>query len=65
MHHHYSKGNYGLYFNFWDRLMGTNHPNYEKEFLKVAKRAKDQKLLLTEDKQPFTEKQQSIINEYV
>ncbi|MFA6084648.1 sterol desaturase family protein [Mucilaginibacter sp.] len=22
-HHHYFKGNYGLYFTFWDRLMGT------------------------------------------
>lgn len=22
-HHHYSKGNFGFYFTFWDRLMGT------------------------------------------
>jgi len=32
MHHHYSKGNYGLYFNIWDRLMSTNHKRYIEEF---------------------------------
>ncbi len=32
MHHHYGTSNYGLYFNIWDRLLHTNHPNYEKEF---------------------------------
>jgi len=32
MHHHYGKGNYGLYFNIWDKLLKTNHPHYEKEF---------------------------------
>ncbi|PZR34708.1 MAG: sterol desaturase [Azospira oryzae] len=35
MHHHYGKGNYGLYFNIWDRLLKTNHPQYEMEFAKV------------------------------
>ena len=29
MHHHYFKGNYGLYFRFWDRVMGTTHPKYQ------------------------------------
>jgi sterol desaturase/sphingolipid hydroxylase (fatty acid hydroxylase superfamily) len=32
MHHRYTHFNYGLYFNIWDRLMGTNHPRYEEEF---------------------------------
>lgn len=32
MHHHYGKGNYGLYFSLWDRLFNTLHPRYEKEF---------------------------------
>ncbi|WP_020534443.1 sterol desaturase family protein [Lewinella cohaerens] len=32
MHHHYSKGNYSLYFNWWDRWLGTNHPDYEATF---------------------------------
>ena len=36
MHHQYFKGNYGLYFNFWDRLMGTNHSQYEERFRRVT-----------------------------
>jgi len=31
-HHQYFKGNYGLYFLFWDRLMGTIRPDYEERF---------------------------------
>lgn len=33
LHHEKFKANYGLYFNVWDRLMGTNHRDYEKRFL--------------------------------
>jgi Delta7-sterol 5-desaturase len=29
MHHRHVHGNYSLYFNFWDRVMRTNHPDYE------------------------------------
>jgi sterol desaturase/sphingolipid hydroxylase (fatty acid hydroxylase superfamily) len=36
MHHRLVKCNYGLYFNFWDRIMGTNHPEYEKTYDKVT-----------------------------
>ncbi len=36
MHHRYVHCNYGLYFNLWDRLMGTNHPRYEEEFDRLA-----------------------------
>lgn len=32
MHHKYFKGNYGLYFRVWDRLMGTENPNYVKAY---------------------------------
>ncbi|MEO0896125.1 MAG: sterol desaturase family protein [Bacteroidota bacterium] len=32
LHHHKFKGNYGLYFRFWDRLMGTEHPDYVKTY---------------------------------
>lgn len=32
MHHSKFKGNYGLYFRFWDRIMGTEHPDYVKEY---------------------------------
>ena len=38
MHHEKMRGNYGLYFNFWDRLMGTNHADYEKRFHEVTSR---------------------------
>ena len=32
MHHQYFKGNYGLYFLFWDRMMGTIRPDYDERF---------------------------------
>jgi lathosterol oxidase len=38
MHHEKLRGNYGLYFNFWDRLMGTNHEEYERRFREVTSR---------------------------
>jgi sterol desaturase/sphingolipid hydroxylase (fatty acid hydroxylase superfamily) len=38
MHHEKMRGNYGLYFNLWDRLMGTNHPEYESRFREVTSR---------------------------
>ncbi len=31
-HHAHSRGNYGLYFRFWDRLMGTERADYEARF---------------------------------
>jgi Delta7-sterol 5-desaturase len=31
-HHQRMKWNFGLYFNVWDRLLGTNHPQYESTF---------------------------------
>ncbi len=36
MHHKYTRCNYGLYFNWWDKLMGTNHARYEEHFEQVA-----------------------------
>lgn len=38
-HHEKMRGNYGLYFNVWDRLMGTNHADYEKRFDEVTSRS--------------------------
>lgn len=38
-HHEKMRGNYGLYFNVWDRLMGTNHADYEKRFEEVTSRS--------------------------
>jgi Delta7-sterol 5-desaturase len=34
-HHQYFKGNYGLYFTIWDRLMGTLREDYDKKFDEV------------------------------
>jgi len=41
MHHHYNKSNFSLYFNFWDRLMGTLHKQYEVQFKNVARKARE------------------------
>lgn len=38
LHHSKFKGNYGLYFRVWDQLMGTEHPDYVKEYDKVQAR---------------------------
>ncbi|MBE7412289.1 MAG: sterol desaturase family protein [Leptospiraceae bacterium] len=38
MHHKYFHYNYGLYFNFWDRVMGTNHPKYFESFDEIKSR---------------------------
>ena len=43
MHHKYANSNYGLYFNFWDRLMGTNHVKYTEQFEEVKTRAQSMK----------------------
>lgn len=37
-HHEKMRGNYGLYFNVWDRIMGTNHKDYEARFAEVTNR---------------------------
>jgi Delta7-sterol 5-desaturase len=36
MHHESLKGNFGLYFNFWDRLMKTNHPEYDARLAQMT-----------------------------
>ncbi len=36
MHHRLVNCNYGLYFNFWDKWMGTNHKEYQKNFDRAA-----------------------------
>ena len=35
-HHQYFKGNYGLYFLFWDRWMGTIREDYDEAYDKVT-----------------------------
>lgn len=41
MHHRFVNCNYGLYFNFWDRILGTNHVRYEEEFEKIKTRVRE------------------------
>lgn len=36
LHHEKFRANFGLYFNVWDRLMGTNHADYERRFALVT-----------------------------
>ena len=37
MHHKYNRRNYGLYFRFWDELMGTTHERYLETFEKTTR----------------------------
>ncbi len=41
MHHRFTKCNYGLYFNLWDRVMGTNHAKYHETFENVASKERE------------------------
>lgn len=38
IHHAQCKGNYGLYFRVWDRLMGTENPTYIEAYDKIQNR---------------------------
>jgi Delta7-sterol 5-desaturase len=38
IHHSKFKGNYGLYFRIWDRIMNTEHPDYVMEYDKIQNR---------------------------
>jgi sterol desaturase/sphingolipid hydroxylase (fatty acid hydroxylase superfamily) len=35
-HHRAVTANFGLYFNWWDRICGTNHPDYAATFIRNA-----------------------------
>jgi sterol desaturase/sphingolipid hydroxylase (fatty acid hydroxylase superfamily) len=38
LHHEAGRYNYGLYFRWWDKLMGTEHPGYCAKFEAVTRR---------------------------
>ena len=40
LHHHYFKGNYGLYFLWWDRFFGTIREDYDTNFEEITNRKK-------------------------
>ena len=52
MHHKYATSNFGLYFNFWDRIMGTNHAKYTETFEQVKTQAKNYMQANREEKKP-------------
>ena len=37
LHHEQAGWNYGLYFTWWDRLMGTEHPLYHERFAQAVR----------------------------
>ena len=39
LHHRDGRWNRGLYFTWWDRICGTEHPRYLEEFARVARSA--------------------------
>jgi sterol desaturase/sphingolipid hydroxylase (fatty acid hydroxylase superfamily) len=39
-HHETGRYNYGLYFRWWDKLMGTEHPDYRRKFEAIVAPAK-------------------------
>ncbi len=42
LHHEHFTTNYGLYFSWWDELMGTTHPKYHEVFAEVKERKKEE-----------------------
>ncbi|WP_036057837.1 sterol desaturase family protein [Leptospira noguchii] len=50
MHHKYFNCNYSLYFNFWDKVMGTNHEKYKENFEKIASRSPNKEYILEKSK---------------
>lgn len=40
LHHAQSGYNFGLYFTFWDRIMGTEHPDYHDHFAQAVRPVK-------------------------
>jgi len=38
LHHSKFKGNYGLYFRFWDKMLGTEYANYEDVYDEIQNR---------------------------
>ena len=41
LHHAQAGWNYGLYFTWWDRMMGTEHPLYHEKFAQAVRKPLD------------------------
>lgn len=46
-HHQFFKGNYGLYFLFWDRVMGTLRKDYDQQFAAITSRKSENNMITT------------------
>jgi len=55
MHHQYFKGNYGLYFLWWDRWIGTIRKDYDNKFDEVKGRYSTISISAKQTKQPNPE----------
>jgi lathosterol oxidase len=53
MHHRYVKYNFSIYFNFWDRVMKTNHPGYDQAFEKVIRQRAEYKEAMESAEDPL------------
>lgn len=51
LHHSEGRHNFGLYFTWWDRWMGTEHPLYKEHFRKVARPTFGSRLSLLQQKE--------------
>lgn len=60
MHHRFLRCNYGLYYNLWDRLLGTNHRRYDDEFEQVKSRARE---LVAGPQQPLANPAAVVVHE--
>jgi sterol desaturase/sphingolipid hydroxylase (fatty acid hydroxylase superfamily) len=36
MHHQFGKTNFSLYLTFWDKILGTEHPDYASRFQEIV-----------------------------
>lgn len=43
LHHKYHQANYSIYYNFWDKICGTNHSEYENHYREVKARTEQHK----------------------
>lgn len=48
LHHKHFNDSYGLYFTFWDRMMGTMHPIYDEAFDEVKSRQPEEQYITAE-----------------
>lgn len=38
LHHESARYNYSIYYNFWDKICGTNNPEYKERYQKIIEK---------------------------